>query len=498
MLNKTKTFSIIAITYFLLSGLLFQLASLKESVSYFASEPVPASTEGYASVKPYIETTNKNSEEYYSKIAETKIIGVPSSDSVLPSSKILTAEDVARSPKEAVFTTMNTQVGVTWGLDRTDGIMDGEYSYISSGSEVKIYIVDTGVDSAHSDLAGKVLDGFDSFGQNLDQTDCNGHGTHVAAIASGNYYGVAKESRVIPVRVLDCSGRGNTTTLALGINWILDNHSGGVGIVNMSLGGPKDSEINELVSELVSAGLVVVAAAGNSNADACNFSPASAPGVIAVGAVDRGDVRASFSNWGTCVDISAPGVFINSANSKDYRVSSRKSGTSQASPFVAGAIATYISNGSISSSLDAESYARSLSTNGVVSVEVAEAPEDTPVGREPLPSEPEIIPEPEQVVEPVPEAPKTVAPKDPVYVTQDLDRRNVGLLQWSLVEGATQYRVYVSSSVRPGFRLVWVAEEGWNYRTVVHKPGVMAIYRVMAIVSSSEVLVGEFKYEPKE
>lgn len=499
MSNKIKTFSIIAISYLLLSGLLFQLASLREPAIYEFSGPALSSSKEVAPLKLNLETANQN-EDRLPESNKIEIIDAPRSAEPSEHNKILTAEDVALSPEETVFTTMNTQIGVTWGLDRVDGSMDGQYQYVSSGSGVKIYIVDTGVDAAHPDLVGKVLDGFDSFGQNLDQTDCNGHGTHVAAIASGNYYGVAKESRVVPVRVLDCSGRGNTTTLALGINWILENHSGEVGIVNMSLGGPKDPEVNELVSELVSSGLIVVSAAGNSGSDACNFSPASAPGVIAVGAVDRGDVSAAFSNWGTCVDISAPGVSINSANSKDYGVSSRRSGTSQAAPFVAGAIATYVSNGSVSNSLSAEPYVKSLSTNGVVSVE----PLEENVGElDPKPGvpEPEIPSEPEPTVEAepeTPETPKTILPGDQVFVTQDLERRNLGLLEWSLIDGASQYRVYVSSSVRPGFRLVWVAEKDWSSRTVVHKPGVISIYRVIAIINSSEVLVGEFRYEPEE
>lgn len=497
MSNKTKTFSTIAVSYLLLSGLLFQLASLRESVDYSANEPASVSTEKYRSVGPRIEVANKNTDEYYLKTTERKTIDVPVPANTSGGSRTLTAEDVTRSPGETVFTTMNTQVGVTWGLDRTDGTMDGKYTYVSSGSGVKIYVVDTGVDATHPDLAGRVLGGFDSFGQNLDKTDCNGHGTHVAAIASGNYYGVAKDSRVVPVRVLDCSGRGNTTTLALGINWILDNHSGGVGVVNMSLGGPKNSEVNNLVSELVSAGLVVVVAAGNSNSDACNFSPASAPGVIAVGAVDRGDIKATFSNWGSCVDISAPGVSINSANSSNYGMSSRKSGTSQAAPFVSGAIATYISNRSISSSLGAEPYAKSLSTNGVASVEspatVISRPEPSPNS-----PEPESSPGPGPDPTPEPETPEPTAPENAVSVTQDLDRKNLGLLEWSLVGGASKYKIYVSSSVRPGFRLFWVAEKDWSSRTVVHKPGVIAIYRVIAIINSSEVLLGEFKYEPTD
>lgn len=364
MSNRTKAVSLLAISCFLVSGILFQTFATNESANYTYKQSTASLTKKESLPKTSELETAAGTES--TELAEKYV-----TDPADPAQSIepLTAEDIARSSEETIFTTMNTQEGVTWGLDRTDGTMDGQYTYISGGSGVRIYIVDTGVDSTHPDLAGKVLDGFDSFGQNLDQTDCNGHGTHVAAIASGNYYGVAKESKVVPVRVLDCSGRGNTTTLALGINWILENHSGGVGIVNMSLGGPKDPEVNELVSDLVSSGLVVVAAAGNSNSDACNFSPASAPGVIAVGAVDRGDIKATFSNWGSCVDISAPGVSINSANPKDYGISSRKSGTSQASPFVSGTIATYISGGSVDTSNTAEVRLKELATNGISTVE---------------------------------------------------------------------------------------------------------------------------------
>jgi subtilisin family serine protease len=502
MSNKTKAVSTVVVSCLLLSGLIFQISTTNEPANYISNQSTISEAKKFSPVTSEVEEVE---DADYKELAELSDVYI--TEPVNPPKKIepLTAEDIARSPEETVFTTMTTQGGVTWGLDRTDGTMDGQYTYISGGSGVKIYIVDTGVDSAHPDLTGKVLDGFDSFGQNLDQTDCNGHGTHVAAIASGNYYGVAKESRVIPVRVLDCSGRGNTTTLALGINWILDNHSGGVGIVNMSLGGPRDSEVNGLVSELVSAGLVVVVAAGNSNADACNFSPASAPGVIAVGAVDRGDVVASFSNWGTCVDISAPGVSINSANSKDYGISSRKSGTSQASPFVAGAIATYISNGSVSRSLGAEPYARSLSTNGVVSVEVAEAPEDVPVESEPLPSQPELSPEPEPVVEPEPEAPENIDnPEEPSNVEMfvQVDQLEVGshfgTIRWSPIKDASTYKIYRTSPARPSWQLYGSirSEQALEF-LVTTPPGMTARYRVIATVGSELIIVGEFRYRPK-
>lgn len=407
---------------------------------------------------------------------------------------LITADEVAERPDETVFKTMNTQTGVTWGLDTIDGEIDGSYSYVSDGSGVRIYIVDTGVDATHREFGSRVVDGFDAYGQNLDQTDCNGHGTHVAAIAAGNYYGVAKASTIVPVRVMDCDGVGNTTTLTDGIEWILASHSGGVGIVNMSIGGNKDEEINALTSRLVSAGFVVVAAAGNSNKDACQVSPASAPGVIAVAAVDKGDVKASFSNWGSCVDISAPGVGINSANAENHSVSKKMSGTSQASPFVAGAVATYLSQGVATTPAAAESLMNELAEGGVVRVQ--EAPEES---TDPTPA-PIVEPEPEpQTPEPTepPIVEEPILPEYSVEVVQRSVGSNVGLLRWSEVTDAEGYKVYKTGSIRPGWRLYWVAESTWFEKTVVDKVGAIAIYRVVALVGSKEVEVGTFEYMPK-
>lgn len=411
-----------------------------------------------------------------------------------PEARLITADEVAKRSDETIFKTMATQTGVTWGLDTIDGSVDGSYNYISDGSGVRVYIVDTGVDATHREFGSRVVDGFDAYGQNLDQTDCHGHGTHVAAIAAGSYYGVAKDSTIVPVRVMDCNGVGNTTTLTDGIEWILASHSGGVGIVNMSIGGNKDEEVNALTSRLVSAGFVVVAAAGNSNKDACQVSPAGAPGVIAVAAVDRDSTKASFSNWGSCVDVSAPGVGINSANAENHSVSRKMSGTSQASPFVAGAIATYLSQGAATTPTTAESLMDELAEGGVVRVQVE--PEES------------VDPTPEPIVEPEPE-PQTPEPTEPpvveepilpeysVEVIQESVGSNVGLLRWSEVPDAQGYKVYKTGSIRPGWRLHWVAESTWFERTVVDKVGSIAIYRVVALVGSREVEVGTFEYMPK-
>lgn len=440
-------------------------------------------------------------------------------------------------PEETVFTIMETQVGVPWGLDRIDGTSDGAYTYISNGSGVRIYIVDTGVDATHREFGSRVVDGYDAFNQNLDQVDCHGHGTHVAGIAAGSYYGAAKGATIVPVRVLDCDGRGNTTTLLNGINWILANHSGGLGIVNMSLGGERDEEVNSATMRLIASGMTVIAAAGNSSADACTFSPASAFGVIAVGAIDRDDARASFSNWGSCVDIFAPGVYINSANSLDHSISSRRSGTSQAAPFVAGVVATYMSGGAVTSPDSVESYLYDKSEanavrdgnsvrNSVVNVERETVVEPEP---EPVP-EPEPAPEPEISVEPSPEPtvdPEPVLPEpepsepptidepivpDPEIINPDpeepielfvrVTQREAGsifaTIEWSEYPHADKYIIYRTGQIKPGWRPLWDVDNLTTSQLIAEELGYISIYKVIALVGTEEVEIAEFKYRPSK
>ena len=495
----------------LLGSLFFVTAVvLPKAISAYDDNPaletttVAPSEQSTSSVKSPPNRDQAPHEEPVTPHEEPVISVTPVSDetSSAPNNNVVafkTADDVAKSPNETVFTTMSTQNGVTWGLDRVDGTVDGTYRYISDGSGVRIYIVDTGVDATHRDFGSRVADGFDAFGQNLDQTDCNGHGTHVAGIAAGGYFGVAKSATIVPVRVMDCNGVGNTTTLTDGIDWIIASHRGGVGIVNMSLGGGLDQEVNSAASRLVDAGLVVVAAAGNSNSDACNFSPASARGVIAVGAIDQTDSKSSFSNWGSCVDISAPGTGINSANSLNHSISLKKSGTSQAAPFVAGAIATYVSSGRVPSGPTAETYMDSLSDNGVVRVE---SEPEIPV--EPTP-EPIVEPEPE-LVEPEPSEPPVVdEPIVPepeqeqlfVQVTQGEVGSGRAVLEWSQLTDAEGYKIYKTSTIRPGWRQYASVSEAAYYRNVIDKPGSIAIYRVVAMISGKEVEIGTFEYFPE-
>lgn len=225
----------------------------------------------------------------------------------------------------------------SWGLDRIDADvdrLDDRYAYISSGKGVRIYVIDTGVDAGHADLAGRVADGWSAIEDGRGTLDCNGHGTHVAGTAAGTEYGVAKSAIIVPVRVLDCSGAGFASSLIAGINWVVANHPGGPGIINLSVGGPANSAVDRAVEDAAARGLLVVAAAGNDGGDACAVSPARAASALTSGATTRNDVRASYSNTGGCVDLFAPGSGITSTWPGGSAAT--LSGTSMAAPHVAG------------------------------------------------------------------------------------------------------------------------------------------------------------------
>ena len=227
----------------------------------------------------------------------------------------------------------------SWGLDRLDAngtTLDDSYSWVSPGAGAVIYVIDTGVYSTHSDLSGRVLSGYTAVADGNGTQDCNGHGTHVAGTAAGRVYGVAKSAAVVAVRVLDCAGSGYASSVVAGINWVVASHPGGPGIINMSLGGGANAAIDQAVSDASAAGITVVVAAGNSGADACSYSPARAPSAITVGAITTTDARASYSNYGSCVDAWAPGTGITSAWIGGSGATNTISGTSMASPHVAG------------------------------------------------------------------------------------------------------------------------------------------------------------------
>jgi subtilisin family serine protease len=252
---------------------------------------------------------------------------------------------------DQVITIDATQTGATWGLDRIDQRalpLSATYTYNATGAGVTAYIVDTGILFGHTEFGGRASFGYDAFGGN--GTDCNGHGTHVAGTVGGATYGVAKGVTLKAVRVLDCGGSGTTTGVIAGVDWVASNHAAGaLAVANMSLGGGISSALDSAVNNAIADGVTFAVAAGNSNRDACKFSPARVPAAITVGATTNTDARASYSNYGSCLDLFAPGSSITSAWYTSTTATNTISGTSMATPHVAGVAALYLQGNSSAS-----------------------------------------------------------------------------------------------------------------------------------------------------
>ncbi|QES46821.1 peptidase S8 [Streptomyces venezuelae] len=229
----------------------------------------------------------------------------------------------------------------TWGLDRIDQHLlplDNSFTTAGDGSGVTAYILDTGIDYGHEEFGGRAAFGFDAIGDGLAGQDCQGHGTHVAGTVGGTTYGVAPKVSLVSVRVLNCEGRGQYSGIIAGLDWVAKNAKQPA-VLNGSLGGTKSAAVNNAVDALSEAGVLPVLAAGNTAQDACEVSPASAARAVTVAASDQADEQASFSNWGSCVHLYAPGQAIDSALLGGGAVA--LSGTSMAAPHVTGAVALH-------------------------------------------------------------------------------------------------------------------------------------------------------------
>jgi subtilisin family serine protease len=262
------------------------------------------------------------------------------------------AERMADDPRvefveeDGEVTASATQTGATWGLDRIDQRdlpLNSTYNYNATGTGVTAYIIDTGIRASHTQFGGRVISGFTAINDGNGTNDCNGHGTHVSGTVGGTTYGVAKNVTLVAVRVLDCNGSGTNAGVIAGVDFVTTNHTAGQpAVANMSLGGGASTALDTAVSNSIADGVTYAIAAGNDNANACNSSPARVASAITVGSTTTTDARSSFSNFGTCVDIFAPGSSITSSWNTSDTATNTISGTSMATPHVAGVAALFL------------------------------------------------------------------------------------------------------------------------------------------------------------
>ncbi|MFD3517520.1 S8 family peptidase [Streptomyces sp. NPDC058657] len=253
---------------------------------------------------------------------------------------------VAKVVQNKKFTADATQENPpSWGIDRVDQADtsgDKKYSYPDSAGEgVTAYVVDTGVRVTHKDFGGRAVSGFDAIDNDDNADDGNGHGTHVAGTIAGAAHGVAKKARIVAVRVLDDSGSGTTEQVVAGIDWVTKNHKG-PSVANMSLGGGADPALDAAVAKAIASGVTFAVAAGNDASDAKDHSPARVPEALTVASSTKDDAQSDFSNFGSLVDLYAPGSDITSAWNDSDNGTKTISGTSMATPHVAGAAALYL------------------------------------------------------------------------------------------------------------------------------------------------------------
>jgi subtilisin family serine protease len=276
---------------------------------------------------------------------------------------------VASVEQDAISSASDVQSNPpSWGLDRADQKtlpLNRSYAYSTTASNVTAYIIDTGLSTSHTDFGGRASSGYDFVDNDTDANDCNGHGTHVAGTVGGATYGIAKGVKLVGVRVLGCDGRGANSGIIKAIDWVAA-HAAKPAVANMSLGGSASPALDAAVERAVTAGITVAVAAGNDNANACNTSPARARDALTVGATTSTDARASFSNYGSCLDLFAPGYQITSTWIGGRTATATLSGTSMATPHVTGAAALVLAAHPGYSPAQVGSALTSGATTGVV------------------------------------------------------------------------------------------------------------------------------------
>jgi subtilisin family serine protease len=278
---------------------------------------------------------------------------------------------VAYVERDTTVRVSTTQTSATWGLDRIDQAalpLSTTYTYAADGSGVTAYVIDTGIRKTHTQFGGRAVHGVDmSLPVGVTSDDCHGHGTHVAGTIGGSIHGIAKAVRLVAVRVLTCAGTGLNSGVIAGVDWVTGNHAAGQpAVANMSLGGSKSPAVEQAVGSSIADGITYAVAAGNETEDACTGSPSGLAAAITVGATTSTDARASYSDFGSCVDFFAPGSSITSASFLTDTGTATMSGTSMAAPHVAGVAALYLQGTPAASPQQVRDGLFSLTTKNVV------------------------------------------------------------------------------------------------------------------------------------
>jgi subtilisin family serine protease len=278
---------------------------------------------------------------------------------------------VAYVEADATVRASTTQQNATWGLDRIDQAnlpLSDTFTYTSTGAGVNAYVIDTGIRKTHTEFGGRAVHGVDTTGPvSVTSDDCNGHGTHVSGTIGGATYGVAKTVRLVAVRVLNCAGVGLNSGVIAGVDWVTGDHQAGQpAVANMSLGGGKSVALEQAVANSIADGVTYAVAAGNETEDACTGSPSGLPAAITIGATTNTDARASFSDFGPCVDFFAPGSGITSASYLTDTGTATMSGTSMASPHAAGVAALYLQGNPGAAPQQVRDALYSLTTKNIV------------------------------------------------------------------------------------------------------------------------------------